>query len=302
MQIPRELNIDQIISAPLPNEHDPDVARIIKDLSEEIAALAKGDRSPTPQRKKVPIIKSRYQRKREDWLQPENENTTNQPAKAKPRKKVNIRLHSGKRKHVNTGRANNNHGMKGRSKGLQPAFNRFRVWTHFRWKRTVTPSLTNPHNTKVTVVPASLPVKSTATAETTIQRRHEESSVAAKNVIPIIAIDDDIVHTNMPTIKPNTTLTDSLARTIVPTVTPINTDSVSTIVPTVTPNVTWKDKLISTMLPTGIPNITVGNEADNVATKINTASSVLATSKIPVIILDGDPVSTVCPTTTPIVV
>ncbi|KAK0079276.1 hypothetical protein PV326_008848 [Microctonus aethiopoides] len=82
--------MDKILMIPVPNEKDPEVNQIIKELNEEIALLAKGPMSPIRSRS-VPKINNRYHRKRGDWQLMEL-NTAEPPAeKPKPKKKIRIR-------------------------------------------------------------------------------------------------------------------------------------------------------------------------------------------------------------------
>ncbi|KAK0159854.1 hypothetical protein PV327_010920 [Microctonus hyperodae] len=86
----------QLIIPPAPTELDRDARQIVQEIGEVIADMAKGRVSPTPQKTKIPVIKSRYLTSRGSW-QLSNDDagiSTTEVTKPPPRK-ISIRPYTG---------------------------------------------------------------------------------------------------------------------------------------------------------------------------------------------------------------
>ncbi|KAK0156824.1 hypothetical protein PV328_012250 [Microctonus aethiopoides] len=166
------IDMDKILTVPVPDDRDPEMNQILKELNEEIALLAKGPISPI-RRRSVPKINSRYHKKRGDWQLPESNNETEHRSVTKKAKKIRIRPYSG---------STNNTLMSISVNSRKHDVTKPRVVAIERLQGTITKTIT----CKNVSVGTSISQKATSSTPAATVRQ-----TAGTKVIPVITLEDE---------------------------------------------------------------------------------------------------------------
>lgn len=170
------INLDEVLSIPVPNERDPEVSQILKELNEEIALLATGPISPIRKRS-VPKINNRYHKKRGDWQLLESNNETEHKPVKKSSKKTRIRPYTG---------STNNTLM---SISVKPGINdttKPRIVAIERLSGTITKTITCKNATRSTTETITSQQATTSAPTITVKK------TTSTRVIPVITLGDEL--------------------------------------------------------------------------------------------------------------